>query len=381
MGHLGDAASGRRSCETKPIPRRAGPVGGRLCKTKPISGSPAGVRGWIVQNEANWPEVTVRNEPNFARAPGNGRWLPEPPRANCAKRSQFPVSRAAGNARLCETKPIWLVGRGPGGQTARNEANFRRAEIPPPFQYSIIPAFRSDADCAKRSQSRRGRVGWGLGSEGRLCKTNPISESGPAGAGSRWYKRSQFVRRGQRSARAGEVTSGGVAWARCAKQTQFATDGQERPSPRPEALTMPPVRRQVHQTKPIWPEDGYGREPARRSARPPTGPIVRNKANSPTRAEMDADRHRCQCRGRYPSCETKPISALSEKRNASFCFIQPPAGGRVCTAHQNPADGAKMVCDAHPTGHARRNRWTPRVAQPSDGNTCILTFVVGVDWL
>jgi hypothetical protein len=188
----------------------------QLCETKPISPERPGMgagcrvarprRRAIVQNEPNSARPgqrpdrrKVRNEPNSA-----GR--PELRRQKCAKRTQSPTEKDT-----------------------------------PPFQ--------SDADGAKRSQTRRGRMGWGLGSEGRLCKTNPISESGPAGAGSRWYKRSQFVRRGQRSARAGEVTSGGVAWARCAKQTQFATDGQERPSPRPEALTMPPTREAVVRNK------------------------------------------------------------------------------------------------------------------------------------
>jgi hypothetical protein len=39
----------------------------------------------------------------------------------------------------------------------------------------------------------------------------------------------------------GGTTGGAVAQAYCAKQTQFAADGQGRPLPRPEALTMPPT--------------------------------------------------------------------------------------------------------------------------------------------
>ena len=46
------------------------------------------------------------------------------------------------------------------------------------------------------------------------------------------------------------------------------------------AWTIPPIARQLCQTKPIGPRDRYGRDPAKRPAQRPWGPIVRNKANS-----------------------------------------------------------------------------------------------------
>lgn len=82
------------------------------------------------------------------------------------------TNTSAGRAQLCETNPIWpgdKDGREPArrsvqplwsqscktkpicpwragmddGTIVRNEPNFRRAETPPPFHYSIVPAFRS----------------------------------------------------------------------------------------------------------------------------------------------------------------------------------------------------------------------------------------------
>ena len=62
-------------------------------------------------------------------------------------------------------------------------------------------------------------------------------------------------------------------------------------------------------------------------------------------------------RGEEGNLLANSTSTPSERRSASFCFIDVVASGRVCTAHQDLADGAKMVCGAHPTGYARRNRW------------------------
>jgi hypothetical protein len=98
MGHLGDGVPGRRrSCKTNPI------WWGQMRETKPIwlVGRSPGERN--AQNEPNfrrcqvgWGQkdarraAIVRNEPNLARAPGNGRGWPGDP----------------GGERLCETKPI-----------------------------------------------------------------------------------------------------------------------------------------------------------------------------------------------------------------------------------------------------------------------------------
>ena len=42
--------------------------------------------------------------------------------------------------------------------------------------------------------------------------------------------------------------------------------------------------------------------------------------------------------------------AATWANGGGFCFIQPPASGRVCIAHRYSADGVEMVCQAHPTG-------------------------------
>jgi hypothetical protein len=184
---------------------------------------------------------------------------------------------------LCETNPIWLVSRSPTGRNAQNEPNSG-------------PAGRDEAsgtrdECAKRSQ-----FGWPAGApEGEMRKTNPIlrwrivrnkpnlaraPRNGRGRPGSDCAKQSQFPpeqRKGQVLCRKGVmvnrtcnrlrqnkanlparprtgigrgVTSGSVAQAYCAKQTQFAAGGQGRPSPRPGALTMPPAG-QTCETKPI----------------------------------------------------------------------------------------------------------------------------------
>ncbi len=82
-------------------------------------------------NKPNWPEPIVQNEPNSARL-----------------------------------GPVWVT----RGRKMQNEPNVRRADMPPPFQYSIIPAFQSGADCAKQTQFPHPR---GLGTRG-VVQTNPI---------------------------------------------------------------------------------------------------------------------------------------------------------------------------------------------------------------
>jgi hypothetical protein len=68
-----------QSCKTNPIPRlRIGDWGQTCCRTPALRPTASGLRGATVQNEAN-----------FARAPGNGRRPPGPPRAKRVKRTQF----------------------------------------------------------------------------------------------------------------------------------------------------------------------------------------------------------------------------------------------------------------------------------------------------
>jgi hypothetical protein len=127
-------------------------------------------------------------------------------------------------------------------------------------------------------------------------------------------KTKPICRPGQRWARAGEA----VALARCAKQTQFAADGQGRPSPGPGALTMPPARGQVRQTNPIWLGDKYGREPTRRSAQPPLGPIGSNTPNCEGRAGGRAYPDSLGARHMVPTTRAaaKPRKCLPGKRQS-----------------------------------------------------------------
>jgi hypothetical protein len=111
-------------------------------------------------------------------------------RADCAKRSQFPpvaggtgLGGAWDTPQMCQTKPnlgwIGCLGKGRYCMTGPSpESGMRKTNpiarsgapgrcpadgIPPPFQYSITPAFQSDANCAKRTQFPAGPGGTGSG--------------------------------------------------------------------------------------------------------------------------------------------------------------------------------------------------------------------------
>jgi hypothetical protein len=73
------------------------------------------------------------------------------------------------------------------------------------------------------------------------------------------------------------VTSGSVAQAYCAKQTQFAAGGQGRPSPRPGALTMPPAGTNVRNKANSSIADCGFRE----ACGPPPGPARAGCTNKP----------------------------------------------------------------------------------------------------
>jgi hypothetical protein len=188
---LQPAASGLHGpvVQTNPIGRS------ESCKTNPISSGGTRPRrvghGAIVRNEPNSPRSRVgrstrgvgrggkrakrsqfpakrppqersivRNEANLPQAIGKGRGRPGPggpTEDNCAKRTQFPA--APGGTRLQG------VGRGVNrakqtqfggvrGTKCAKRTQFGRCgrREPPLFQYSIIPAFQSDAHCAKRTQ-------------------------------------------------------------------------------------------------------------------------------------------------------------------------------------------------------------------------------------
>jgi hypothetical protein len=88
-----------------------------------------------------------------------------------------------------------------------------------------------------RKQDRQNKANSGTGRPVQGPARRPVPPVGPV------VQTKPICRQGQRRARAGEVTSGVAARAYCAKQTQFAPDGRGRPSSRPGALAMPPVKR------------------------------------------------------------------------------------------------------------------------------------------
>jgi hypothetical protein len=151
----------------------------------------------------------VRNEANLARRPA-------PQRAKCAKRTQFPPvpggSGPEGRAAIVQNEPNWA--------RAPRDGHGRGREAPP------------QSNRAKQSQfpleQREGQVlcrkGFMVNRTGNGLRQNEANLPAWTQTGTGWG-----------------VTKGAVAQGYCAKRTQFAPDGQGRPSPRPEALTMPPT--------------------------------------------------------------------------------------------------------------------------------------------
>jgi hypothetical protein len=153
------------------------------------------------------------------------------------------------------------------------------------------PICRRREEWGEARQRRPGRRRWV-----RACETKPISPERSEGASTAREesydeldlpraseKQSQFADTDSRWTRAGEVTSGALARAHCAKQTQSAPDRQWRPLPRPQVL-------------------------------PALGTNVQNEANLP-RTDSGA---RCQgrerCRHWGQTCKTKPISPRATGR-------------------------------------------------------------------
>jgi hypothetical protein len=131
------------------VGRGFGGVGrGELCETNPILR--LRIADWI-QSCGGTPAVQpaasavrrpiVRNEPNFARAPRNGRGRAGPPRAKCAKRTQ--------------SGPAW-AGPGTRWRKLQNEPNFGELAGGWNTQHSTIlsfhhsgpmPIVRNEANC------------------------------------------------------------------------------------------------------------------------------------------------------------------------------------------------------------------------------------------
>jgi len=168
-----------------------------------------------------------------------------PASADCGKRSQSGRPARAPEGGPGKTKPIC------GSQN--------------------IPPFQFDADCAKRTQFAPERIGDGCGllgpggpTGGQSCKTKPIPPDRQRGASA--LRERSYGELGMQKA--------------SAKRTQFAADGQGRPSPRPEALTLPPVPEQMRQTNPICPRIGARGVGRQGRKRPATRENVRNEASS-----------------------------------------------------------------------------------------------------
>jgi hypothetical protein len=83
-----------------------------------------------------------------------------------------------------QTNPIW-PSRQAGG-VAQERKRAKQSQLGPGVQVPARPNVQNEPN------SRRDRVGRGLGDEGQLCETNPISKSGPAGPGTDHAEQSQF---------------------------------------------------------------------------------------------------------------------------------------------------------------------------------------------
>jgi len=156
-----------------------------------------------LRRNADCPGASCTNKPNFPATPGGTRLGRRRTRGKCAKQTQFAPPRRMGrgpgtrHAGCCTNKPNWWE------RTVRNKPNFRRpdARDTPSFHYSTIPAFRSDADRAKQSQTWADWGIWGPAHGGSLlCETKPFHSGGrprchPA-TGRRWdflYKQTQLA--------------------------------------------------------------------------------------------------------------------------------------------------------------------------------------------
>ncbi len=205
--------------------------GGQMCKTNPIPRfriSDCGLRigGRLPAGRPVWPSAQGRlceTKPNLG-GPGylrDGTW----------------------GSLLRKTNPILPVSRRPEANRAKR-TQFLPGPTYPPFQYSTIPAFQPDADCAKRSQFRevpggtgparrwmqgkcakrsqfRRRRVWdgaaGAWVAGRTCKTKPICTA-PAAQTAHPSR----IPTGGEDKRAKQSQFSGV---KCAKRTQFLDCG------------------------------------------------------------------------------------------------------------------------------------------------------------
>jgi hypothetical protein len=152
------------------------------------AGAAEGPRGPIVQNKPNLPPAG-REDHRQGRRP----WRCHPSLGQWHETKPIPLRGEPPRERNVRNKPNFASRDGGGGEghgaIAQNEPNFGlggRRE-PPLFQYSIIPPFQPDADCAKQSQftrvhrTRRGQAGRVSEGVPGTCYTNKANSCSSAG--------------------------------------------------------------------------------------------------------------------------------------------------------------------------------------------------------
>ncbi len=284
-GGMGSRDKGRG--DSSLAPPACGLSRGRLCKTKPSNMSTEKQSQLRPARRNRWGQPCPQTR-SFAFGspihPTSGR--------NCAKRTQCAWAWREGaragqtgegattGRESCETKPN-LGGLGYLGPRARSFVQTNPIPALMPIRRSAVPGGQI---VRNKANSRRRRVGQGLGDDGRLCKTKPISQSRP---GRPWYWDPKRDRSRLGRAPTGETEPVGTrthSWAR-----------------RP-CYGMPCGVTTNRASAPNKPNFGE-------SEREPRGAIVQNKANvrrAPSNGRGAASRP-SRCR-RARACETNPIS-------------------------------------------------------------------------
>jgi hypothetical protein len=204
--------------KTKPIcpagPGRTGPAGrgrrGQSCQTNPISQE-------VGRGRPTYEEPIVRNKAKLGQNGTSGGW-------------------GVTGSLLCETKPIWRqVVEGKNVMVNWSARRFRRNEP------NSLPSN------AQNEANLPGGAGWdgapGTWDAGQMRQTNPISRGRDIPA-----FHCSIIPPSSFDAYRATTPRCPVSFR---QRTQFAADGPERPSPRPEALPLPPARRRRCKTKPI----------------------------------------------------------------------------------------------------------------------------------
>jgi hypothetical protein len=160
-----------------------------------------------------------------------GRW-------NVRNKANSGAARPVAGGRLCKTKPIQAGSAGIGGTGRAKQTQF--PAVPGGTE---LPGRGTRGDCAKQSQTWEDWAMWaravivcGTASPGsETCETKPIRGRPDRRPGADCAKRSQFP--------AGPGGMGPRGREAIVQNEANLLRGQGRPSPRPEALTLPPTGR------------------------------------------------------------------------------------------------------------------------------------------